>query len=102
MELVLVVVALALSGCWAGLRLAARARREATTLRRINATLEARAEQCARELQAALAAAEGQADQIKAVHRAKDRRAFASGAVAAAEWVRGRSGLFTLDDVLEG
>ncbi|MEN5170709.1 ATP-binding protein [Brevundimonas pondensis] len=71
MELVLVVVALALSGCWAGLRLAARARREATTLRRINATLEARAEQCARELQAALAAAEGQADQIKAVHRAK-------------------------------
>ena len=71
MELVLVVVALALSGCWAGLRLAARARREATTLRRINATLEARSEQRARDLQAALAAAEGQAAQVEAAHRAK-------------------------------
>ena len=40
-------------------------------------------------------------DQIEIVHRAKDRRAFATGAVRAAEWVRGRRGLFTLDDMLE-
>ena len=39
-------------------------------------------------------------DQIEIVHRAKDRRAFAVGAVRAAEWVRGREGLFTLDDLI--
>ncbi|MEL6616703.1 MAG: dihydrodipicolinate reductase C-terminal domain-containing protein, partial [Bacteroidota bacterium] len=39
-------------------------------------------------------------DQITVTHRAKDRRAFASGAVRAAEWVRGKTGLFTLDDML--
>ena len=71
MELVLVVVALALSGCWAGLRLALKARREAATLRRINHILEARADQRARDLQAALDAAEGQAAQVEAAHRAK-------------------------------
>ena len=71
MELVLVVVALALAGCWAGLHLAVRARRETATLRRINATLEARAEQRARDLQGALAVAEGQAAQVEAAHRAK-------------------------------
>lgn len=71
MELVLVVVALALSGCWAGLRLALKARREAATLRRINRILEARADQRARDLQAALDAAEGQAAQVEAAHRAK-------------------------------
>jgi len=71
MELVLVVVALALSGCWAGLRMAVKARREVGILRRINATLEACSEQRARELQAALTAAEGQAAQVEAAHRAK-------------------------------
>ncbi|MEM0961456.1 MAG: 4-hydroxy-tetrahydrodipicolinate reductase [Bacteroidota bacterium] len=40
-------------------------------------------------------------DQIEIVHRAKDRRAFALGAVRAAEWIRGRRGLFTLDDMLD-
>ena len=44
------------------------------------------------------------ADRIEITHRAHDRRAFASGAVAAAEWLAalptGRTGLFTLDDVL--
>jgi 4-hydroxy-tetrahydrodipicolinate reductase len=39
-------------------------------------------------------------DQIDLIHRAKDRRAFAVGAVRAAEWVAGREGLFTLDDWL--
>ena len=46
------------------------------------------------------------ADLIEITHRAKDRRAFASGAVAAAQWLAalppGRSGVFTLDDVIEG
>ena len=40
-------------------------------------------------------------DQIEIVHTAKSRRAFALGAVRAAEWVRGRQGLFTLDDMIE-
>lgn len=40
-------------------------------------------------------------DQLRFTHVAKDRRAFAVGAVRAAEWVRGRTGLFTLDDLLE-
>ncbi|MEM6326775.1 MAG: dihydrodipicolinate reductase C-terminal domain-containing protein, partial [Bacteroidota bacterium] len=40
-------------------------------------------------------------DQIEITHRAKDRRAFAVGAVRAAEWIRGRAGLFTLDDLLD-
>lgn len=71
MELVLVVVALALSGCWAGLRMAVKARRELAILRRVNATLEACSEQRARELQSALTAAEGQAAQVEAAHRAK-------------------------------
>ncbi len=40
-------------------------------------------------------------DQIRIVHTAKSRRAFALGAVRAAEWVAGRQGLFTLDDMLD-
>lgn len=40
-------------------------------------------------------------DQIEVVHRAKDRRAFALGAVQAAEWVAGRRGLYSLDDWLD-
>lgn len=39
-------------------------------------------------------------DQITLGHRAKSRRGFAEGAVRAAEWLRGRRGLFTLDDML--
>jgi 4-hydroxy-tetrahydrodipicolinate reductase len=39
-------------------------------------------------------------DQIQIVHCAKDRAAFAVGAVRAAEWLSGRAGLFTLDDCL--
>ncbi len=44
---------------------------------------------------------ESAVDQILITHRATDRRAFAAGAVTAAEWVQGRTGFFTLDDVLE-
>ena len=40
-------------------------------------------------------------DQLRFTHIAKDRRAFAVGAVRAAAWVRGRTGLFTLDDFLD-
>lgn len=40
-------------------------------------------------------------DQIRVVHTAKSRRAFALGAVRAAEWVHGRQGLFTLDDMVD-
>ena len=40
-------------------------------------------------------------DQLLFTHIAKDRRAFAAGAVRAAGWVHGRTGLFTLDDMLD-
>jgi len=40
-------------------------------------------------------------DRIALRHRAKNRRGFAVGALRAAEWLRGRTGLFTLDDVLD-
>ncbi len=37
-------------------------------------------------------------EQIRLTHDARDRRVFADGAVAAAQWLAGRSGLFTFDD----
>lgn len=40
-------------------------------------------------------------DEITLRHQAKNRQGFAFGAVKAAEWLRGRKGLFTLDDMLE-
>ncbi|MFB6249146.1 MAG: 4-hydroxy-tetrahydrodipicolinate reductase [Salinibacter sp.] len=43
---------------------------------------------------------DGPYDQITVGHRAKNRRGFAAGAVRAAEWLDGRQGLFTLDDML--
>ena len=39
-------------------------------------------------------------DQLQLRHIAKGRDGFAVGAVRAAEWVQGRTGLFTLDDML--
>jgi len=39
-------------------------------------------------------------DALEFVHRAKSRQGFAFGAVKAAEWLPGRRGLFTLDDLL--
>jgi 4-hydroxy-tetrahydrodipicolinate reductase len=44
---------------------------------------------------------EGLDDRIEVRHEARGRAGFARGAVAAAEWIRGRSGIFTLDDMLE-
>ena len=43
---------------------------------------------------------EGPDDRIELRHEARTRAGFARGAVAAAEWIRGRSGVFTLDDML--
>ncbi len=39
-------------------------------------------------------------DKLVFSHEAKSRRGFAFGAVRAAEWLSGRKGLFTLDDLL--
>jgi 4-hydroxy-tetrahydrodipicolinate reductase len=38
---------------------------------------------------------------IEIVHRARSRELFATGAVRAAEWLEGRSGPFTLDEMLD-
>ncbi len=40
-------------------------------------------------------------DEITIQHSAKSRDGFALGAVRAAEWVKGRSGLFTMKDMLD-
>jgi 4-hydroxy-tetrahydrodipicolinate reductase len=39
------------------------------------------------------------ADTIEIKHVAKSRRGFASGAVRAAQWLKGRKGVYTMDDV---
>jgi 4-hydroxy-tetrahydrodipicolinate reductase len=45
-------------------------------------------------------ALEGPDDRIEIRHEARGRAGFARGAVAAAEWIRGRKGVFTLDEML--
>lgn len=40
-------------------------------------------------------------DQVTIEHRSKSRDGFAVGAIQAGEWLQGRTGLFTLDDVLD-
>jgi len=40
-------------------------------------------------------------DRIVITHEAFDRTGFAQGAIVAAEWLKGRKGLFTMDDVLD-
>jgi len=44
---------------------------------------------------------DGPFEQIRLTHTARDRRVFADGALYAAEWVRGRRGVFTMSDVLD-
>ncbi len=39
-------------------------------------------------------------EQVRLVHEARDRRVFAEGALAAARWLAGRRGVFTMQDVL--
>jgi len=43
---------------------------------------------------------DGAFDDIRLVHSAHDRNVFAAGALAAAAWLKGRRGLYTLDDFL--
>lgn len=43
----------------------------------------------------------GADDKIAITHEAFGRQGFATGAVVAAEWLRGRTGLFTMHDVLD-
>jgi len=38
-------------------------------------------------------------EQIRLVHEARDRRVFAAGALAAARWIVGRTGVFSMDDM---
>jgi 4-hydroxy-tetrahydrodipicolinate reductase len=45
---------------------------------------------------------DGPFEQIRVVHEVRDRRVFAEGALAAAHWLAGRKGIFTLRDMLEG
>lgn len=43
---------------------------------------------------------DSEADAIDLVHSAKNRHGFALGAVVAAEWLRGKKGVFTMRDVI--
>jgi 4-hydroxy-tetrahydrodipicolinate reductase len=43
---------------------------------------------------------DGPFEQIRLVHEARDRRVFADGALLAAGWLRGKTGIFTMNDVL--
>lgn len=43
---------------------------------------------------------DSEADSIELTHTAKNRRGFAIGALIAAEWLKGKKGVFTMKDVL--
>ncbi|MGH7668156.1 MAG: dihydrodipicolinate reductase C-terminal domain-containing protein, partial [Gemmatimonadaceae bacterium] len=43
---------------------------------------------------------DAQFEQIRLVHATRDRRAFAEGALLAANWLTGRRGIFTMRDLL--
>ena len=45
---------------------------------------------------------DGPSDTIELTHTARDRRGFAVGALVAAKWIHGRSGWYTMADVLRG
>jgi 4-hydroxy-tetrahydrodipicolinate reductase len=45
---------------------------------------------------------DGPSDTIELRHTARDRRGFAAGALLAAKWIHGRTGWFTMQDVLRG
>ena len=45
---------------------------------------------------------DGQFEQVTLRHEARDRRVFAAGALAAARWLIGRNGVFTMDDMFGG
>ena len=43
---------------------------------------------------------DGPSDTIELIHTARDRRGFASGALVAARWIMGKTGWFSMQDVL--
>jgi len=43
---------------------------------------------------------DGPSDTIELIHTARDRRGFANGALVAAKWIKGRSGWYSMQDVL--
>lgn len=45
---------------------------------------------------------DGAFEQVRLVHEARDRRVFADGAVAAAKWLAGKTGVYTFDDFMKG
>jgi 4-hydroxy-tetrahydrodipicolinate reductase len=45
---------------------------------------------------------DGPSDTISLTHAARDRRGFASGALLAARWLQGRTGWYSMHDVLAG
>lgn len=45
---------------------------------------------------------DGPFEQVTLRHEARDRRVFAAGALAAARWLVGRKGVFTMDDMFGG
>lgn len=71
MEFVLLIVALALAGCLAGVRLSLQARREAARLAELNASLESRVMERTQELRLALEASDEQAKALGAASQAK-------------------------------
>ena len=44
---------------------------------------------------------DGPDDRIELRHEARSRRGFALGAVVAAEWLAGRSGVYTIEDMAD-
>jgi 4-hydroxy-tetrahydrodipicolinate reductase len=44
---------------------------------------------------------ESMIDEIEITHKAKSRYGFAKGAVLAAEWIIGKKGIYTMDDILQ-
>lgn len=40
-------------------------------------------------------------EQLRLVHEARDRRVFADGAISAAAWLLGKTGVFTMSDMLQ-
>lgn len=40
-------------------------------------------------------------EQVRLVHEARDRRVFADGALVAARWLQGRTGVYTMRDVIQ-
>jgi 4-hydroxy-tetrahydrodipicolinate reductase len=43
---------------------------------------------------------DGPSDTIELIHTARDRRGFAGGALVAARWIKGRTGWYSMQDVL--